>query len=311
MDQIIKKYLLFLQYERGLSQETIKAYSSDLSKYARYLSESYDISHPSQIFMKHIKSFLSNYLRFYKPKNNNLRDSGHNEYSGTTVSRYFSSIRGFHSYLLTEKITSKDPSVYLDKPKTTKKLPYVLTYSEILKIINSVDVKSSFGLRDKSILYLLYSSGLRVSELLNLKLTNLMLNDHFVRVIGKGNKERYVPISSVALDAVKCYIDNLRPKLSRKRESFGYLFLNYRGEKLSRMGVWKIVTTYSKVLNLPVKITPHTFRHSFATHLLEGGADLRVVQEMLGHSDISTTQIYTHLNKSKLKETYYKFHPRS
>ena len=311
MDQIIKKYLLFLQYERGLSQETIKAYSSDLSKYAKYLSESYDISHPSQIFMKHIKSFLSSYLRFYKAKNSNLSNSVNNEYAGTTVSRYFSSIRGFHSYLLTEKITSKDPSVYLDKPKTTKKLPYVLTYLEILKIINSVDVKSSFGLRDKSILYLLYSSGLRVSELLNLKLTNLMLNENFVRVIGKGNKERYVPISSVALDAVKCYIDHLRPKLSRKRESFGYLFLNYRGEKLSRMGVWKIVTTYSKILNLPVKITPHTFRHSFATHLLEGGADLRVVQEMLGHSDISTTQIYTHLNKSKLKETYYKFHPRS
>tara|TARA_Y100000768_G_scaffold388174_1_gene382622 strand:+ start:4864 stop:5799 length:936 start_codon:yes stop_codon:yes gene_type:complete len=311
MNQIIKKYLLFLQYERGLSSETIKAYSSDLSKYSKYLFECYDISNPNQIFMKHIKSFLSNYLRYYKPKSIKIIDSIDKEYCGATISRYFSSIRGFHKYLLSEKITSKDPSVYLDKPKTNKKLPYVLTYSEILKIINSVNIDSNLGFRDKSILYLLYSSGLRVSELLNLKLTNLMKDEHFVRVIGKGNKERYVPISPVALDAIKSYIENTRPELSRKKESHGYLFLNYRGDKLSRMGIWKIVTNYSKALNLSDKITPHTFRHSFATHLLEGGADLRVVQEMLGHSDISTTQIYTHLNKSKLKETYDKFHPRS
>ena len=311
MDQIIKKYLLFLQYERGLSTETIKAYSSDLSKYSKYLFECYNISSPNQIFMKHIKSFLSNYLKYYKPKDKKIKDCNEKLYSGTTVSRYFSSIRGFHKYLLSEKITSKDPSVYLDKPKANKKLPYVLNYSEVLKIINSVNIVSNLGLRDKSILYLLYSSGLRVSELLNLKLTNLMMDEHFIRVIGKGNKERYVPVSLVALDTIKSYIENIRPELSRKKESLGYLFLNYRGDKLSRMGIWKIVANYSKVLNLSNKITPHTFRHSFATHLLEGGADLRVVQEMLGHSDISTTQIYTHLNKSKLKETYDKFHPRS
>ena len=311
MDQIIKKYLLFLQYERGLSTETIKAYSSDLSKYSKYLFESYNISSPNQIFMKHIKSFLSNYLKYYKPKDKKIKGCTEKVYSGTTVSRYFSSIRGFHKYLLSEKITSKDPSVYLDKPKANKKLPYVLNYTEVLKIINSVNIVSNLGLRDKSILYLLYSSGLRVSELLNLKLTNLMMDEHFIRVIGKGNKERYVPVSLVALDTIKSYIENIRPELSRKKESLGYLFLNYRGDKLSRMGIWKIVTNYSKVLNLSNKITPHTFRHSFATHLLEGGADLRVVQEMLGHSDISTTQIYTHLNKSKLKETYDKFHPRS
>tara|TARA_Y100000768_G_scaffold364445_1_gene324898 strand:- start:5596 stop:6531 length:936 start_codon:yes stop_codon:yes gene_type:complete len=311
MDQIIKKYLLFLQYERGLSTETIKAYSSDLSKYSKYLFECYNISSPNEIFMKHIKSFLSNYLKYYKPKDKKIKGCTEKVYSGTTVSRYFSSIRGFHKYLLSEKITSKDPSVYLDKPKSNKKLPYVLNYSEVLKIINSVNIVSNLGLRDKSILYLLYSSGLRVSELLNLKLTNLMMDEHFIRVIGKGNKERYVPVSLVALDTIKSYIENIRPELSRKKESLGYLFLNYRGDKLSRMGIWKIVTNYSKVLNLSNKITPHTFRHSFATHLLEGGADLRVVQEMLGHSDISTTQIYTHLNKSKLKETYNKFHPRS
>ncbi|MAM05850.1 MAG: site-specific tyrosine recombinase XerD [Flavobacteriales bacterium] len=311
MDQIIKKYLLFLQYERGLSTETIKAYSSDLSKYSKYLFECYNISSPNQIFMKHIKSFLSNYLKYYKPKDKKIKGCNEKLYSGTTVSRYFSSIRGFHKYLLSEKITSKDPSVYLDKPKANKKLPYVLNYTEVLKIINSVNIVSNLGLRDKSILYLLYSSGLRVSELLNLKLTNLMMDEHFIRVIGKGKKERYVPVSSVALDTIKSYIENIRPELSRKKESLGYLFLNYRGDKLSRMGIWKIVANYSKVLNLSNKITPHTFRHSFATHLLEGGADLRVVQEMLGHSDISTTQIYTHLNKSKLKETYDKFHPRS
>ena len=308
MNQIIKKYLLSLQYEKGLSPETVKAYSSDLTKYSNYLDERYSISDPNQIFMKHIKSFLSTYLKYYKDKDKSLNTV--QEYKVSTLSRYFSSIRGFHKYLLSEKITSKDPSVYLDKPKATKKIPYVLSYSEILKIIRSVDINLNLGLRDQSILFLLYSSGLRVSELLNLKLTNLLIEDEFVRVLGKGNKERYVPISQVALNSIKLYIENERPELSRKNESFGYLFLNHRGNKLSRMGIWKIVSKYSKVLKPSGKITPHTFRHSFATHLLEGGANLRVVQEMLGHSDISTTQIYTHLNKKSLKETYQKYHPR-
>ena len=309
MDQIIKKYLLSLQYEKGLSQETVKAYSSDLSKYSKYLFEKYNINDPNQIFMKHVKSFLSTYMKYYNSKSADSIEK--KEYQVNTLNRYFSSIRGFHRYLIIEKISTKDPSVYLDKPKVTKKLPTVLSYDEIIKIIKSVDTNSKLGFRDKSILFLLYSSGLRVSELLDLKLTNLLINDEFVRVLGKGKKERYVPISKIALKTIKEYIDNIRPELSRKNESFGTLFLNHRGKKLSRMSVWKIVNKYSKILNNQKKVSPHTFRHSFATHLLEGGANLRVVQEMLGHSDISTTQIYTHISKKSLKETYKKYHPRS
>ena len=308
MNQIIKKYLLSLQYERGLSSETVKAYLSDLTKYSEYLYESYNISDPNEIFMKHIKSFLSTYLKYYDSKDKSLKDR--HKYEVSTLSRYFSSIRGFHKYLIAEKITTKDPSVYLDKPKAFKKIPYVLSHVDILKIITSVNINLKLGIRDQAILYLLYSSGLRVSELLNLKLTSLLIEDEFVRVLGKGNKERYVPVSEVALSSIKSYIENERPELSRKNESFGYIFLNHRGNKLSRMGIWKIVNKYSKTLDSSKKITPHTFRHSFATHLLEGGANLRVVQEMLGHSDVSTTQFYTHLNKKSLKETYQKYHPR-
>ena len=310
MNQIIKKYLLSLQYEKGLSRKTIEAYSSDLSNYSKYLYENYKIANPNQIFMKHVKSFLSIYLKYYNPKSKNNLDKKI-EYKTNTLNRYFSSIRGFHRYLLAEKISNKDPSVYLDKPKMLLKLPLVLTYREVMEIILSVDAKKKSGLRDKAILYLLYSSGLRVTELLNLKLTNILIDDEFVRVIGKGDKERYVPINSIALEALNKYINHIRPNLSRKRESFGYVFLNNRGSQLSRMSIWKIVNKYSKKINIAKKVSPHTFRHSFATHLLEGGADLRVVQEMLGHSSISTTQIYTHLDKKYLKKTYKKYHPRS
>ena len=309
MDQIIKKYLLSLQYEKGLSKETVKAYSSDLSKYSNYLYDSYNIKDPNKIFMKHIRSFLSVYMQYYDSKEKSSIQK--QTYKTNTLSRYFSSIRGFHRYLVAEKISLKDPSVYLDKPKTSKKLPEILNHNEIMLIIESVNIDSKLGIRDQAILYLLYSSGLRVSELLGLKLTNLLIDEQFVRVLGKGKKERYVPISKVGLESIMIYINEVRPGLSRKNESFGHLFLNYRGNKLSRMSIWKIVNKYSKILNNRKKITPHTFRHSFATHLLEGGADLRVVQEMLGHSDVSTTQIYTHLSKKSLKETYEKYHPRS
>ena len=179
-----------------------------------------------------------------------------------------------------------------------------------MDIINSVDISYKFGVRDKAILYVLYSSGLRASEVLNLKLTNLILEEEFIRLIGKGAKERFVPISAVAIDSVNIYIQNLRPELSRKNESSGFLFLNNRGQQLSRMTLWKIVKKYSLEANINKKVSPHTFRHSFATHMIQAGANLRSVQEMLGHSDISTTQIYTHLDKTALKKVYNKFHPR-
>ena len=308
MNQIIKRYLLSLQYEKGLSPKTIEAYSSDLNKYSTYLMERYNISDPNQIFMKHIKSFLKTFLKYYHIGEN---IGTKNKYSPTSINRYFSSIKGFHQYLIDENLSSKDPSIYLDKPKINKTIPVVLKYEEIISIINSVESNDKSHQRDSSILYLLYSCGLRVSELLSLKLTNLMLEDEFLRVEGKGGKERFVPISDIAITHLKKYLDNLRPKLTKKGESSGFLFLNNRGTQLSRMSLWKIVKKYSKRTSINKNISPHTFRHSFATHLLEGGADLRTVQELLGHSDISTTQIYTHLDRSSLKKTYNKYHPRA
>ena len=307
MNQLIKKYLLYLQYERGLSSNTIKSYSSDLDKYKEYLEDKYSILDPEEIYMKHIKSFLATYLKYYTPNRNSKKDT---EYSVNTLSRYFSSIRGFHRYLIDEELSTRDPSIYLDKPKVSKKIPDYLNYNQIMDIINSVDISYKFGIRDKAILYVLYSSGLRASEVLNLKLTNLILEEEFIRLIGKGSKERFVPISAVAIDSINTYVQNLRPELSRKNESSGFLFLNNRGQQLSRMTLWKIVKKYSLEANINAKVSPHTFRHSFATHMIQAGANLRSVQEMLGHSDISTTQIYTHLDKTALKKVYNKFHPR-
>jgi len=308
MRQIINKYLLSLQYERGLSSRTIASYSSDLNRYTDYLDYKYGVSEPNQIYMKHIKGFLSDYLKFYNTKESKVSKK---KYSSNSLSRYFSSIRGFHKYLVNEGFSKKDPSIYLDRPKTVKRIPDFLEYRQIVDIIKSVDLSYKFGLRDVAILYVLYSSGLRASEVLNLKLINLMLKEEFVRILGKGNKERFVPISSIAVDSLNDYLNNLRPILSKKSESLGYLFLSNRGQKLSRMSLWKIVNKYSLKAKIDKKVSPHTFRHSFATHLIRGGASLRAVQEMLGHSDVSTTQIYTHLDKSELKKVYKKFHPRT
>tara|TARA_B100001142_G_C14323179_1_gene651270 strand:+ start:799 stop:1728 length:930 start_codon:yes stop_codon:yes gene_type:complete len=307
--QIIKKYLLSLQYERGLSAKTIESYSLDLNKYVGYLEFKYGILHPNEIYMKHVKAFLADYLKFYDTKSSDGPDK--KEYSSNTLSRYFSSIKGFHRYIVDEKISDKDPSIYLDRPRIVKKLPNFLEHNQIMSIIESVDTSHKFGLRDIALLYVLYSSGLRANEILSLKLTNLMLDEEFVRVLGKGSKERFVPISKIAISNLSNYLDNLRPALSKRNESLGYLFLNSRGQKLSRMSLWKIVNKYSLKAKINKKVSPHTFRHSFATHLIRGGASLRAVQEMLGHSDISTTQIYTHLDKSELKKVYDKYHPRS
>ena len=307
MNNLVKKYLLHLQYERGLSSNTINSYSLDLNKYVSYLKEKFSIIEPNEIYMKHIKSFTNDELQYIV--NNKSKKSEGYQYSSTTISRYFSSIRGFHSFLLSEGMCKNDPSIYLDKPKVNKKIPNYLEFNDIKKILNSVDLESKFGLRDNAILLVLYSCGLRATELLELKLINLMFDDEFIRLIGKGKKERFVPISIEAISAVNKYLEYLRPNLSRRNESLGFLFLSNRGKKLSRMSLWKIVRKYSKRACINTHVSPHTFRHSFASHLVHSGANLRVVQEMLGHSDISSTQIYTHLNKTELKKVYDKFHP--
>jgi integrase/recombinase XerD len=230
--------------------------------------------------------------------------------SSTTSARYFSSIKGFFNYLHINKYIQENPVERLSSPKLSKNLPVVLTVEEIDAIINLPDTNTKLGLRDKALLELLYACGTRVTEIINLKISDLFLKEEIIRVFGKGSKERIVPIGSSAIHWVEEYLLKSRPLLEKKLKSENIVFLNNRGMKLSRMGVWKIINRYTIQSGVKREVHPHTFRHSFATHLLEGGADLRAVQEMLGHADISTTQIYTHIDRDYIKQVHKEFHPR-
>lgn len=223
-----------------------------------------------------------------------------------------SALRQFYDHMIDAKRygINVNPLELFDSPKLSRKLPEVLTVEEVEKILSQPDVNNALGLRDKTILELMYACGLRVSEVLTVKTSNIMFNDELVRITGKGSKERIVPAASSSLEWVKIYISNSRSVLA-KPYSEDYLFLNWRGRKLSRMSIWDIINKYSKLAKIEKNIHPHILRHSFATHLLEGGADLRSIQEMLGHADISTTQIYTHIDISYLKQVHKEFHPRS
>ena len=305
LDNYAKKYLLYLQFEKRLSKNTIEAYWSDLKTYINYLNDIFQINNPKKIRIKHIREFanLLNTVPIIK--------SGNVGVSSNTLHRSFSSIRGFHKYLLNKKLSDNDPTIYLESPSTDRKLPVILSVEEIDDIIKSVNPESKTCLRDKALISLMYATGLRVGEVVDLKLTNINWEENFVRVIGKGNKERIVPIGMRSYQLLKKYVDLDRPRLARKSNSESYLFLNNRGRPTTRMTVWNILSKHIKAAGINKRVSPHTLRHSFATHLLEGGADLRAVQEMLGHADITTTQIYTHLDSSYLKEVHKQFHPRS
>ena len=297
LKQIIREYLIHLQFERRLSPNTINAYWLDLSKYSDYLFKVYSLTSPLEITLNHLRGYINQFSGIVKPKS-------------TTLTRILSSLRGFHQYLLIKGLSKKNPTELLESPKLQKNIPATLTVSEFESILNSVDMDNIHGQRNYAIISMLYSSGLRVSELSELKLTSIRWDEELLRIIGKGNKERIVPLGSRLATILRTYIDDNRPKYANKGESNGIVYLNNRGTKLSRMAIWKILDKYVTIVGFQKKISPHTLRHTFATHLLEGGADLRTVQELLGHSDISTTQIYTHLDKTHLKEIYKEFHPR-
>ena len=305
LDNYAKKYLIHLQFERRLSKNTIESYWSDLKRYINYLNDIFNINNPKKIRIKHIKEFanLLNTIPIIK--------SGNSGVSSNTLHRSFSSIRGFHKYLLNEKFTDNDPTLYLESPSTDRKLPIILSVEEIDNIISSVSPESKTCLRDKALVSIMYATGLRVSDVVDLKLTNINWDENILRIIGKGNKERIVPIGNRSYQLLKKYVDLDRPRLARKSNSESYLFLNNRGRPTTRMTVWNILSKHIKAAGINKRVSPHTLRHSFATHLIEGGANLRAVQEMLGHADISTTQIYTHLDSSYLKEVHKQFHPRS
>ncbi|MAQ43373.1 MAG: site-specific tyrosine recombinase XerD [Candidatus Marinimicrobia bacterium] len=298
-----KRYLLYLQYEKRLELNTVNSYWYDLEKYICYISDILNITDINEIKKNHIISFLSS-LNYYKKVNDKIK------YSESSLSRYVSSIKGFHFYLLEQEISTKDPSEKITSPKLKKKIPVILTVEEIDLIIESIDLNKSIDYRDKAIISLLYSSGIRISELIKLKLIDFNLDNSILSVMGKGRKERIVPVGERAMMYILSYIEGHRSSFIKKNNSNGFLFLNNRGQSLSRMGLWNIIKKRAENTVINKKITPHIFRHSFATHLIEGGANLVAVQQMLGHSDVSTTQIYTHLDKSYLKEIHKSHHPR-
>mgnify|MGYP001489888048 FL=1 len=295
MDTHYQDYLTMLRVERNVSPQTIDAYKRDINQYLGYLNDS-GIKNLSKIKSNHIRD----YIRV-------LNDGG---MAPASISRIISSIRSYHKYLSSENILDKNPVLVINNPKLPKKLPDVLSEREISLIIGSIDESSQFYQRDKAIIEMLYSCGIRVSEICNLEMSNLFLEDELIRVMGKGNKERLLPLGNRSRIYLDNYLLNSRLKYIKKTKS-SFVFVSRNGNQLTRAMVNIILNKWVDISGLRKSVSPHKLRHSFATHLLEGGADLRFVQALLGHSDISTTQIYTHLDKHHLKEVYKTHHPRS
>ena len=291
----LEEFLVSLRIERNLADNTIQAYATDLRRYLGYLSES-GIADPAAVSSGDVSEFVR-LLRSL-------------ELSPHTIARNFSAVRSFHRFLYSEDIIADDPTASLKNPKVPDTLPDVLDYEEVKRILQSITPGDAYRLRDRAMFELLYACGLRVSELITITRQSLFEESGIIRIFGKGNKERVVPVGETALYWIRRYETDARPRFVVTGRTGDVLFLNNRGRGLSRMGVWKKLQEYVAESGVERKVTPHTFRHSFATHLLEGGADLRAVQEMLGHADISTTQVYTHVDRSYLREVHRTFHPR-
>jgi integrase/recombinase XerD len=293
----LKDFLHFLIVEKGLAENTIVSYKRDLKSYLVYLENVESITDLKEVKRPQIVHFLGH-----------LKEQGK---SAKTLARHIASIRAFHQFLIRERIVDHDPSVHIESQKLERSLPKVLSMEEVEVLLESPKLKNHYGYRDKAMLELLYATGMRVSELIGLNSGDIHLTMGFVRCIGKGNKERIIPIGSTAQRVVQDYLEKARYKFLSGKQREDALFLNHHGKRLTRQGFWKILKKLVNEAGIEKELTPHTLRHSFATHLLENGADLRAVQEMLGHADISTTQIYTHVTKTRLKEVYSKFHPRA
>ena len=294
-DAYKKGYKAYLQLEKSLSDNSVEAYLHDVEKLTNYLQATNNVKTPSDLELSDLQHFI--------------RWIGELGMTATSQARIVSGIRGFYKYCLLEQITTIDPSALLDAPKTKRALPDILSFEEIEKIIAQIDQSTFDGGRNKAILETMYSCGLRVSELINLKISCLYLDVGFIRVIGKGDKERLVPIGTDAIKYIKLYKENIRVHQPLKPGFEDILFLNKHGRTLSRIMIFYIIKGLAQKAEINKNISPHTFRHSFATHLVEGGADLRAVQEMLGHESITTTEIYTHLDRDFLRNTLQQFHP--
>lgn len=295
MEEWISRFVDYLTVERGLSTNTLESYERDLHAFHAFLQKRGHVEAQS-ISQHHIAGYLRS-----------LHEVGR---ANSTISRSLASIRSFFHFLVREEFILQDPTIHVETPKIEKRLPRVLTPEEVERLLRAPQQTTPSGLRDYAMLELLYATGIRVSELVNLKSSDVHLSGGFLRCMGKGGKERIIPVGEYALHALHTYLEVGRPAFVRSLADPS-MFLNHHGSQMSRQGFWKILKKYARESGIVKDITPHTLRHSFATHLLERGADLRAVQEMLGHADISTTQIYTHVTKGRLKEIYASAHPRS
>ncbi|MES2766480.1 MAG: site-specific tyrosine recombinase XerD [Bacteroidota bacterium] len=292
----ISDFATYVSLERGLAKNTLEAYRHDLETFARFLQE-LNVEKFSSASTKDLTEFLKA-----------LEQLG---LSATSRARYLSTLRTFYKFLFASGATNTDITETIELPKTERHLPETISIDDVLKMLDQPDANELSGVRDRAMLEVMYACGLRVSELCALKQRDILPDAEIVRIFGKGSKERIVPIGASALQWIATYQKTVRPHFLKKNTTDDILFLNQRGGAFSRMGVWKIVDKYARQAGLNVHVHPHLFRHSFATHLLEGGADLRAVQEMLGHSDISTTQIYTHIDREYIREVHRSFHPRA
>jgi len=290
-----KGFKAYLQLEKSLSDNSVGAYLRDVEKFTGYLEQVKNLKSPADIELKDLQQFIKW-----------IAELG---MTPASQARIISGIRAFYKYCLLENISTKDPTTLLDAPKLKRVLPDILSFEEIENIISQIDLSKPEGGRNKAILETMYSCGLRVSEVINLKISHLYFDAGFIRVIGKGDKERLVPVGGSAIKYINIYKNNIRSRLVPKPGNEDNLFLNNRGIKLSRIMIFLIIKDLVKKAGIKKNISPHTFRHSFATHLVEGGADLRAVQEMLGHESITTTEIYTHLDREFLRKTLEKYHP--
>ncbi|WP_309938526.1 site-specific tyrosine recombinase XerD [Aureibacter tunicatorum] len=296
-EEAIKQFNDFIKLERGLAENSILAYIRDVSKLKEYAEMVGWKKTPLEVNTNDIQNFLTYIFKLGMTTN--------------SQARILSGVKAFYKYLHYEELIKKDPTELIEAPKTGRKIPDTLSIEEINRLVEAIDLESSEGLRNVAIIETLYSSGLRVSELIDLKITNIYEDLGFLKIHGKGNKERLVPIGKSALSAIKIYMEESRPFLKIKPGNENIVFLNRRGAQLTRVMIFTIIKRLADSIQLKKKISPHTFRHSFATHLIEGGADLRAVQEMLGHESITTTEIYTHLDKDYLRQVIHEYHPRS
>ena len=295
MENYLTEFLDYLQTEKNAARNTIASYQFDLKRYIDFLALR-EINALPHLAPRDIRAFLVE-----------LSALG---YATTSIGRQLAAIRMFHRYLSGEKYCETDPAADITLPRRSQKLPQVLDIADIERVLEQPDTTAALGERDRALLEFLYATGARVSEAAELSLNDLFLPQSFVRIFGKGRKERLVPMGGIAIAWLERYLAQTRPGLARGRRTQEKVFLNSRGGKLSRMGIWKILRGYLEAAEIDKPASPHTLRHSFATHLLEGGADLRAVQEMLGHASLATTQIYTHLDRAYLKEVHRQFHPR-